>query len=51
MSYNEKRNLGENIRKMPPKHLRGVWEIVQDGMNMDVEDGEELEFDIDKLPL
>ena len=50
MSYNEKKILGESIRKLSTEHLRGVWEIVQEGMNVEPENGEELEFDIDKLP-
>jgi hypothetical protein len=42
--------LGESIRKLPTEDLRGVWEIVQEGLNVQAEDGEELEFDLDKLP-
>lgn len=48
MSLNEKKNLGQNIRKLPPEYLRGVWEIVCDGTNL-AQDKEELEFDIETL--
>jgi hypothetical protein len=50
MTMNEKRQLGQSIRSLPPEHLRGVWEIVSDG-NTGQHTQEELEFDIDTLPV
>ena len=50
MTLNEKKNLGQNIRKLPPEYLRGVWEIVCEGTNL-AQDKEELEFDIETLPI
>ena len=50
MTLNEKKNLGQNIRKLPPEFLRGVWEIVCEGTNL-AQDKEELEFDIETLPV
>lgn len=50
MTLNEKKNLGQNIRKLPPEYLRGIWEIVCDGTNL-AQDKEELEFDIETLPV
>ena len=49
MTLQEKRNLGQNIRNLPPQYLRGVWEIVNDGILN--QHKEELEFDIDTLPV
>lgn len=37
-----------NIRNLPAEHLRGVWEIVSDGIKIH-DQSEELEFDIDTL--
>lgn len=34
MTIQEKKNLGMNIRTLPPEQLRGVWEIVSDGLNV-----------------
>ena len=48
MTLQEKRNLGQNIRNLPAQYLRGVWEIVNDGVLN--QHKEELEFDIDTLP-
>jgi len=50
MTLNEKKNLGQNIRKLPPEYLRGVWEIVCEGTNL-AQDKEELEFDIETLSI
>ena len=47
MGIHEKRQLGQNIRKLDPKYLKGVLDIVKECMAIQ---GEELEFDIDKLP-
>eukprot|EP00358_Blepharisma_japonicum_P004489 CAMPEP_0202949822 /NCGR_PEP_ID=MMETSP1395-20130829/16647_1 /ASSEMBLY_ACC=CAM_ASM_000871 /TAXON_ID=5961 /ORGANISM="Blepharisma japonicum, Strain Stock R1072" /LENGTH=237 /DNA_ID=CAMNT_0049653185 /DNA_START=477 /DNA_END=1187 /DNA_ORIENTATION=- len=47
MTLNEKKVLCSNIKKLDPKYLKGVLDIVQECMNVQ---GEELEFDIDKLP-
>lgn len=49
MTLQEKRTLGQNIRNLPPQYLRGVWEIVNDGVLN--QHKEELEFDIDTLPV
>jgi len=50
MTMAEKRALGQSIRNLPPEHLRGVWEIVSEGMQHN-NNREELEFDIDTLPV
>lgn len=47
MTLHEKKILCTNIKKLDPKYLKGVLDIVQECMNVQ---GEELEFDIDKLP-
>lgn len=47
MSLQEKKQLCNSIKKLEPKYLRGVLDIVQECMDIQ---GEELEFDIDKLP-
>ena len=49
MTLQEKKNLGQNIRNLPAQYLRGVWEIVNDGILN--QHKEELEFDIDTLPV
>lgn len=49
MTLQEKRTLGQNIRNLPAQYLRGVWEIVNDGVLN--QHKEELEFDIDTLPV
>jgi hypothetical protein len=49
MTMEEKRQLGQNIRSLPPEHLRGVWEIVSKGITH--QNKEEIEFDIDSLPV
>lgn len=50
MTLNEKKALGQNIRKLPPEYLRGVWEIVCDGTEL-AQEKDELEFDIETLPV
>ncbi|CAD8190412.1 unnamed protein product [Paramecium octaurelia] len=50
MSMQEMRALVSNINSLPPEHLRGVWEIVSDGLKIQ-EQSDELEFDIDTLPV
>ncbi|CAD8184102.1 unnamed protein product [Paramecium pentaurelia] len=50
MNMQEKRALVSNINSLPPEHLRGVWEIVSDGLKIQ-EQSDELEFDIDTLPV
>ena len=47
MSIQEKKQLCQNIKKLEPRFLRGVLDIVKESMDVQ---GEELEFDIDKLP-
>lgn len=49
MSIQEKKALANDISKLPPEHLRGVWEIVSKAPNFQ-KNKEELEFDIDALP-
>lgn len=49
MTQEEKKQLGQNIRSLPPDHLRGVWEIVSHGLPS-LQNKEEIEFDIDSLP-
>jgi len=49
MTLQEKKILGQNIRSLPAEYLRGVWEIVAEGMPVS-NSREELEFDIDALP-
>lgn len=49
MTMEEKKLLGQNIRSLPPEHLRGVWEIVSQGLP-NLHNKEEIEFDIDALP-
>lgn len=49
MTLQEKRMLGQSIRKLEPKHLRGVLDIVRDSMIIDA-DGGELVIDLDTLP-
>ncbi|OMJ92340.1 hypothetical protein SteCoe_4890 [Stentor coeruleus] len=47
MSFIEKRSLCQSIKNLDPKFLKGVLDIVKECMDIQ---GEELEFDIDKLP-
>ena len=47
LGYFEKKQLCDNIKKLEPRYLKGVLEIVKESTDMK---GEELEFDIDKLP-
>ncbi|OMJ75724.1 hypothetical protein SteCoe_25061 [Stentor coeruleus] len=47
LGFMEKKLLCENIKKLEPKYLKGVLNIVKGCTNIK---GEELEFDIDKLP-
>jgi hypothetical protein len=47
MSLLEKKSLCQSIKNLEPKHLKGVLEIVKECMDIK---GQELEFDIDKLP-
>jgi hypothetical protein len=49
MTLQEKRVLGQNIRKLEPKNLRGVLDIVRNSMSLDA-DGSELVIDLDTLP-
>ena len=51
MNMYEKQMLGQNIRNLPPEYLRGVWEIVSEGIPQNQSHKEELEFDIDTLPV
>lgn len=39
-----------NIKNLPPQYLRGVWEIVSEGVTVP-STGEEIEFDIDTLDI
>lgn len=47
LNYMEKKQLCENIKKIEPKYLKGVLDIVKECTDIK---GEELEFDIDRLP-
>lgn len=47
LGFMEKKQLCENIKKLEPKYLKGVLDIVKECTDIK---GEELEFDIDKLP-
>ncbi|OMJ83690.1 hypothetical protein SteCoe_15294 [Stentor coeruleus] len=47
MSFLEKKSLCQSIKNLDPKYLKGVLDIVKECMDIQ---GEELEFDIDKLP-
>jgi hypothetical protein len=49
LSYAEKKNLSQMIRQLPPDCLWDVWKIV--APNNQNHGNEELEFDIDTLPL
>lgn len=46
----EKKVLCQNIKKLPPEFLRGVWEIVSEGLQQNSKNKEILEFDIQTLP-
>ncbi|KRX04258.1 Bromodomain [Pseudocohnilembus persalinus] len=48
MNMKEKRELGQQIRNLPPENLKGVWEIVSKE-NMMQTNKKVLEFDIDNL--
>ena len=48
LGFMEKKQLCLNIKKLEPKYLKGVLDIVKECMDIK---GEELEFDIEKLPL
>ena len=47
MGFLEKKQLCQNIKKLEPKYLKGVLDIVKECMDIK---GEELEFDVEKLP-
>ena len=47
LGFMEKKQLCQNIKKLEPKYLKGVLDIVKECMDIK---GEELEFDIEKLP-
>lgn len=51
MSLQEKKQLGQMIRNLPPEYLRGVCQIVSDGFATANNNQEVLEFDIDALPV
>ena len=51
MSVHEKKVLCDNIKKLQPESLRGVWEIVSKGLPNQQNSKEELVFDIDALPV
>lgn len=51
MSVQEKKVLCDNIKRLPPDSLRGVWEIVSKGLPNNQNNKEELVFDIDALPV
>lgn len=47
LGFLEKKQLCQNIKKLEPKYLKGVLDIVKECMDIN---GQELEFDIEKLP-
>ncbi|KAL4442896.1 hypothetical protein ABPG74_010785 [Tetrahymena malaccensis] len=47
LTISEKKQLGINIRRLPPEDLNGIWSIVQDSQ----QNSEVIEFDIDTLPV
>ena len=47
MTSLEKKQLCQSLKKLDPKYLNGVLKIVKGSMNIQ---GDELEFDVDKLP-
>lgn len=47
LGFLEKKQLCQNIKKLEPRYLKGVLDIVKECMDIK---GEELEFDIEKLP-
>lgn len=47
LGFLEKKQLCQNIKSLEPKYLKGVLDIVKECTDIK---GEELEFDIDKLP-
>lgn len=46
----EKKTLGQNIQRLSPEHLRGVWEIVSQSLPPSKTAQEELEIDLESLP-
>ena len=50
ISLQEKRRLGQMIQSLPTQYLRGVCQIVTDGLPNLNDNSEVLEFDIDTLP-
>ena len=50
LTIQEQKLLGENIKKLPPDHLRGVWEIVSQKRTAG-DNSEELVFRIENLPV
>ncbi|CAD8196673.1 unnamed protein product [Paramecium pentaurelia] len=48
ITFEEKKQLSQNIRELSSDYLKGVWEIVQ--QTVQTKEDEELEFDIDVLP-
>jgi hypothetical protein len=51
LTFQEKQQLGQTIPQLSPEHLRGVWDIVSQGMAPSGQDNEEMVFDIEKLPV
>jgi len=49
LTMQEQKMLGENIKKLPAEHLRGVWDIVSQKRTGN--NSEELEFRIETLPV
>jgi len=50
LTKQEKQQLGDDIRSLPPELLTGVWEIVSAALPT-YQHASELEFDIDNLPV
>jgi len=49
MTLQEKKNLGQNIRALPPQYLRGLINIIKNSLPASIQ-GTELEIDLDTLP-
>lgn len=49
MTLQEKKNLGQNIRALPPQYLRGLINIIKNSLPTSIQ-GAELELDLDTLP-
>lgn len=51
LSVQERAALGQNIRKLSPEYLRGVWQLVSERLGPELTNNEEIQFDIESLPV